>query len=144
MTSSCGCIFVYGQASTPLSLFTLTILSNVGTIHFRSTLKPGLHRNANRTRIVKSRHVTETRQTAFGSVTNVRRTAECDLSTVGTSKGIRIQYVYVGSICCLGECRTVYQCAIHSALALARMSRSHADVHPALKQIEIGSLRMHI
>ncbi len=63
----------------------------------------------------------ETKQTAFGCATNVRRTAECYSSTVSTSKGIRIQCVYVGSIRCLGECRTVYECTIHCA-----------DVNPAL------------
>ncbi len=37
------------------------------------------------------------RQTTFGCATNVRWTAECYPSTVGTSKGIHIQYVYVRS-----------------------------------------------
>ncbi len=58
---------------------------------------------------VRCRRISEARQTAFGCVTNVRRTAECYPSTVGTSKGIRIQYVYVGSIRCLGERRTIYK-----------------------------------
>ncbi len=53
--------------------------------------------------------VTEARQTAFGCATNVRQTAECYSSTVGTSKGIRIQYLYVGLICCLVECQTIYR-----------------------------------
>ncbi len=30
--------------------------------------------------------------------------------TIGTSQRIRIQYVYVGLIRCLGKCRTVYEC----------------------------------
>ncbi len=68
------------------------------------------------------RHVTEVRQTAFGCATNVQQTAEwCYSSTVGTSKGIRIQYVYVGSIRYLGQCQTVYECIIHSASALFRI-----------------------
>ncbi len=58
---------------------------------------------------VRCRHVTKARQTAFGCVTNVWRTVECYPSTVGTSKGIRVQYVYVGSIRCLGECRTIFK-----------------------------------
>ncbi len=58
---------------------------------------------------VRCRRVPEARQTAFGYVTNVRRTAECYPSTVGTLKGIRVQYVYVGSIRCLGERRTIYK-----------------------------------
>ncbi len=45
----------------------------------------------------------------------VWRTVECYLSTAGTSKRIRIQYIYVGFIRCLGKCRTVYECTIHSA-----------------------------
>ncbi len=49
------------------------------------------------------------RQTAFGCVTNIRRTSKCYLSTVGTSKGICVQYIFVGSIRCLGECRTIYK-----------------------------------
>ncbi len=56
---------------------------------------------------VRCRRIPEARQTAFGCVTNVRQTAECYPSTVGTSKGIRVQYVYVGSICCLDERRTI-------------------------------------
>ncbi len=40
---------------------------------------------------------------------NIWRTAECYPSTVDTSKGIRVQYVYVGSICCLDECQTIYK-----------------------------------
>ncbi len=77
------------------------------------TLKLRLHRNANAAcendANVQCRRVTEARQTAFGCVTNVRRTAECYPSTVGTSNGIRVQYVHVGSIRCLGECRTIYK-----------------------------------
>ncbi len=53
--------------------------------------------------------MTEVRQTAFSYAMNVRQTAERYPSTVGTLKGIHIQYVYVGSIWCIGECRTVYQ-----------------------------------
>ncbi len=45
---------------------------------------------------IRCRHIPEARQTAFGCVTNVWRTAKCYPSTVSTSKGIRIQYVYEG------------------------------------------------
>ncbi len=48
----------------------------------------------------------------------VRRTVECYLLTVGTSKGSRIQYIYVGSIRCLGECWTVYKMYHTFCLAL--------------------------
>ncbi len=85
-------------------------------------LKPSLHLNVNR--IVQYRRITEGRQTAFGCATNVRQTAKCYPSTVSTSKGIHIQYVYVGSIRCHGKCRTVYEPTIHSASALNRMRRS--------------------
>ncbi len=44
---------------------------------------------------------THSRRTALGCATKVRRTAECYPST---SKRIRLQYVYVGSILCLGKC----------------------------------------
>ncbi len=47
---------------------------------------------------VRCKRVTEVRQTAFGCAMNVWRTAKCHMSTVGTSKGIRMQYVYVWSI----------------------------------------------
>ncbi len=59
--------------------------------------------------IVQGKRVTEARQTAFGCATNVRQTVECYPSTISTSKEIRIQYIYVGLIRCLGECRTVYE-----------------------------------
>ncbi len=52
---------------------------------------------------VRCRRVTEARQTAFGCATNIWQTDKCYPSTVGTSKGIHMQYVYVGSICCLGK-----------------------------------------
>ncbi len=58
---------------------------------------------------VRCRRIPEARQTAFGCVTNVRRTAKYYPPTAGTSKGICVQYVYVGSIRCLGECRTIYK-----------------------------------
>ncbi len=61
---------------------------------------------------------------ARSCATNIRQTAECYLSTVGTSKVILIQYVYVGSIRCLCECRTVYKCTIRSALPRFRMRHS--------------------
>ncbi len=43
------------------------------------------------------RRVTKARQTAFGCATNVWQTAERYPLTVGTSKGIHIQYIYVGN-----------------------------------------------
>ncbi len=58
---------------------------------------------------VRCRRISEARRTAFGCVTNIRQTAKCYLSTIGTSKGIRVQYIYVGSISCLGKCRTIYK-----------------------------------
>ncbi len=58
---------------------------------------------------VRCRRIPEARQTAFGCAMNVRQTAECYPSTVGTSKKIRVQYVYVGLIRCLGECPTIYK-----------------------------------
>ncbi len=58
---------------------------------------------------VRCRRIPQERQTAFSCVTNIRQTAKYYPSTVGTSKGIRVQYVYVGPICCLGECRTIYK-----------------------------------
>ncbi len=77
------------------------------------TLKPGLHQNTivafENDANIRCKRVTEARQTAFGCATNVRRTAECYPLTVSTSKGIRVQYVYVGSIRCFGECRTIYK-----------------------------------
>ncbi len=57
---------------------------------------------------VRCRRIPEVRQIAFGCVTNVRQTAECCPSTVGTSKGICLQYIYVESIRCFGECQTIY------------------------------------
>ncbi len=54
--------------------------------------------------IVECRCVTESKQTAFDCATNIRQTAEQYPSTVCTSKGICIQYIYVGFIRCLGEC----------------------------------------
>ncbi len=99
-------------------------------------LKVGLHLNVNvackNEAIVWYRRVTEVRQTAFGCVTNVWQTVEHYPSTVGTSKGICIQYIYVKSILCLGECRTVCRCTIHSASHRFRMCRLHSDVNPAL------------
>ncbi len=59
--------------------------------------------------IVWCRCVTEARQAVFGCATNVWQTAKHYLSTVGTSKGICIQYVYNGYIRCHGKCRTVYK-----------------------------------
>ncbi len=64
------------------------------------------------------------RQTVFGCATNVRRTAVYYPSTVGTSKGICIQYVYVWLIRCLGKCQTVYECTIQSASPLVCMHHS--------------------
>ncbi len=101
----------------------------------RTVVKPGLHLNANvvceNEAIVQCRCVTEARQTAFSYVTNVRQTAKCYPSTVGTSKRIRIQYIYVGPICCLGKCRIVYECTILFASPLVRMRHSHSYVNPA-------------
>ncbi len=99
--------------------------------HWReNVIKPGLHRDANATFEndvnVRFRCVTKVRQTAFECAINIGQTAECYPSTVGTSKGICIQYVYVGSIRCLGECWTVYKCIIHSASALVYMYHSHS------------------
>ncbi len=72
-------------------------------------------------------------QTAFGCATTIQQTDECYPSTVGTSNRIHIQYVYVGSICCLGVCWTVYKCTIRSASPLVHMrhSHSHWNVNPA-------------
>ncbi len=100
-------------------------------------IKPGKHLNANATckneAIVQCRRVTAARQTALNYATNVRRTAECYLLTVGTSKGICIQYIYVWSIRCLFKYRTVCECTIHSASLLVRIHRSRlrSDVNPA-------------
>ncbi len=82
--------------------------------------------------IFQCRHVTEARQTACDCVTNVL--TECYLSTVDTSKRICIQYVHVGSIRCLSECRTVYECTICSASPLIHMHCSHScsDLNPVL------------
>ncbi len=89
------------------------------------SLKPDLHRNVNATfknyANVRCRRVIKARQTAFSCATNIRQTAKCYLSTVGTSKGIHIQYIYVGSSRCLGKCWTVYECTVHSASALVRI-----------------------
>ncbi len=89
--------------------------------------KADLHRNANAAfqndANFQCRRVTEVRQTAFGCATNIRQIAECYPPTVGTAKGICIQCVYVGSIHCLRECQTVYECTIHSASALVHMRR---------------------
>ncbi len=62
-------------------------------------------------------------------------TAECYLLTVDTSKGIRIQYVYVGSIRCLNKCQTVYNGTKHSVWPRLRMCRSCSNVNPALKYV---------
>ncbi len=108
---------------------------------FCHRVKPGLHLNMNAAceneAIVQCRCVTEARQTAFGCATNVPQTAKCYPLTVGTSKGICIQYIYVGSICCLGKCRIVYTCTIHSALTRQHASFafsfcSRSGVNPAL------------
>ncbi len=45
--------------------------------------------------------------------TSIRLCDKCYPSTVGTSKGIHIQYVYVGCIRCLSECQTVYKCEVY-------------------------------
>ncbi len=82
--------------------------------------------------IVYCRPVSEARQTAFGCATNIWQTAKHYPLTISTSKGIRIQYVYVGSIRCLGECQIVYKCTIHSASSRFHMRHSHSDVNPAL------------
>ncbi len=73
------------------------------------------------------RCIPEARQTAFGFVTNVRRTAKCYPSTVGTSKGIRVQYVYVGSIRCLGECWTIYKFT-HMNVRIVLACRVHVRI----------------
>ncbi len=101
-------------------------------------IKPGLHLNANkmqmRMRHVKTKwRITKMRQTAFTFVcaANIWRTPEQYPPTVDTSMGIHIQYIYVGSIWCLGECRTVHKCTIHSASTRFCMRQSHSDVNPA-------------
>ncbi len=76
------------------------------TSEYKQNTNAAFENNAN----VRYRRVTEVRQTEFGYP-----------STVGTSKGIRIQYVYVESIRCIGKFRTVYECTIHSASALTRI-----------------------
>ncbi len=54
--------------------------------------------------------------------------------TISTSKGMCIQYVYVGSIRCCSECVTVYK--MYRMFASPRFhmlhSHSHSDVNPAL------------
>ncbi len=84
--------------------------------------------------IVQCRSVTVAKQTVFGFATNVRQMAECYPSTFVTSNWIHMQYIYVWSIRCLSEFRTVYECTIHSASPLIRMCRSHShsDLNPAL------------
>ncbi len=83
--------------------------------------------------IFKCRCVTEASQTAFGCAPNIRRTAKLYPPTVGTSKGIHIQHIYVRSIRCLGECGTVYKCTICSASPRFHKHRSHSrfDINPA-------------
>ncbi len=83
--------------------------------------------------IVQCRRVTKARQKAFGYTTNIRQTAECYPSTAGTSKRIGIQYNYIGSIRCLRECRTVFECTIHSTSPLVCICHSRSDVNPAWK-----------
>ncbi len=87
--------------------------------------------------IVYCRRVAEMRQTAFGCGVNVWRTVKHYPLNVATSKGIRIHYVYVGFVRCLGECRTMYKCTIPFALPRFRMccSHSHLDVNPAYMKI---------
>ncbi len=67
-------------------------------------------------------------------MTNVQRTAKCYPSIVSASKGIRIQYIYLGSIGCHGECWTVYKCTILPASPhfYTRHSHLHSDVNLAL------------
>ncbi len=87
------------------------MLKSYGKAAFTSERKQNANANAafKNDANIRCRRIPEAKQTAFSCVTNVRRTAECYPSTVGTSKGIRVQYVYVGSIRCLGERRTIYR-----------------------------------
>ncbi len=68
-------------------------------------------------------HVTKARQTALICKTDVQRTVEWYASTVGTSKRICIQYIYIGFIRCLCVCRTV----VHMYHTFCLVSLPHAS-----------------
>ncbi len=116
-------------------------------------VKPGLHLNENTAH--KNKVIvlpSKPRQIAFGYTTNVRRTAKHYLSTVGTSKGSRIQYVYVWSIRCIGECRTVYRMyrmfylasLLHALFAFAFRCKPSLRVFSSRTQPFIALLSPHL
>ncbi len=102
-------------------------LSLVGTLkrmRLKFVLKPGLHRNAKKMRTQHSK----TMRTCYRSEANSiqlcdKHLADSRMLSVNCRyiKGNCVQYVYVGSIRCLGKFRTVYKCTIHSASALVHM-----------------------
>ncbi len=94
-------------------------------------LKLGLHLNTNKTQMRRAKtkpsfnvDVLLRRGKQHLAVWQTFSEQPCYPSTVGISKGICIQYVYIWLIRCLSESRTVYECTIHSAQGLMVNTRS--------------------